>query len=205
MFLAAETGIQMCERWLLMDRTTASFAGAAMSGYLTGGLAASSEWRKVVLSQRSRRGAGGVGGVGGVGSPAGSFLVAAWRSGNLGSALKRLNAAGTRNSIFDATFFGVSHLLTERTELSPGACFALAAASAVVLDYPVDVATKRMMWRRPEEALDGGVWRTSYRLLSSAGAGVYRGLGTKTGEFAISYAITGALSVHVMRVLGGGA
>ena len=105
MFLTAEGGIQLSQHWFLFDCTTASFVGAAMSGYVTGFVAATSEWKKVLSSQRPE-------------GRTGAAISTAVKTNNLMSVLRRLNAAATRNSVFDATFFGYERSMARHaTEL----------------------------------------------------------------------------------------
>ena len=203
MFLASEACTQLCELTLGMQRTPAVFCGSMGSGYLTGSFAALAEWRKVLGSGETVgrwQGGGGGGGGGNV-----ALLRAASEAGQLRSVGQRVHNAGCRNAVFDVTFFGVSHLLMEQREshgLGPGGCYALAATSAVVSDYAVDVATKRSMAvppQRPVASLVGSVTA----LVRKDGWALFSGLTPKGFEFATSYFVTGACSVYVLARLTG--
>ena len=104
----------------------------------------------------------------------------------------RAHAAGLRNALFDSTFFGVEHALRTRAGLPSGASYALAAALAVTLDFPLDVAVKRMM-AEPLGAAAGAGSSTAVaavaRLFRERGVrATFRGLVPKAAEFTVSYA-----------------
>jgi hypothetical protein len=198
MFLASEACTQVCELALGMNRTPAVFCGSLGSGYLTGSFAAVAEWRKVLASSE----------VGGSWQRCGGsveLVRAAATAHQLRSVVQRIHNAGCRNALFDVTFFGVSHLLMERQDiklgmLGPGGCYALAASSAVVTDYAVDVATKRSMAVPPLQAVP--TLRSSVmQLIRKEGFGLFAGLSPKTMEFATSYFVTGATSVYLLASL----
>ncbi len=150
MFFCSAVGTQLCASWLGLSPTAAAFTGSALSGYFTGTMAALAEWRKVLTGQR----------LGGA-NKSGRALVreaveALGRPVGIMSVGRRLHAAGVRNGIFDAVFFGTRQALQPGTgksggpgsgagtgALSNAGAYGLAAATAVVVDYAVDVAAKR--------------------------------------------------------------
>ena len=196
MFLASEACSQVCEHSMGMNRTLAVFCGSLGSGYFTGSFAGLAEWRKVLASSeaagRPRSHEGGI-----------ALMRAAAHEQQLRSAFQRIHNAGCRNALFDVTFFSVSHALMQHQGqdelgvLGPGGCFALAATSAVVSDYAVDVATKRSMAVPPQRPVRT-LGRSVVRLIQTNGLGVFAGLTPKSLEFATSYFVTGATSVYVL-------
>ena len=56
--------------------------------------------------------------------------------------MRRFHAAGLRSALFDSTFFGTEISLRTQTCLPPSLSYALAAALAVVVDFPLDAAVK---------------------------------------------------------------
>ena len=68
-------------------------------------------------------------------------------------------------------------------------------------DYAFDVVAKRLLVVPPEKDASGqlGILRETYKVISEEGLGVFRGLGAKTCEFAVSYAVTGACAATVMK------
>ena len=128
MFLVSEAATQAVQQASGTSRDRAVAIGSACSGYVTGVCAAPAEWAKV---QRGVHGA------------AGASILAA-RGG-----LTRLHGAGLRNALFDSTFFSTEHAGRQRG-LPPWLSYALAAAAAVVADYPLDVAVKRSMAAPPD-------------------------------------------------------
>ena len=183
MFLLAEACTQLTQRASGLPREQALFVGAAGSGYATGALAAPAEWAKV------RAGAG---------------ARAATAAASLRQLRPRAHAAGLRNALFDSTFFGVEHALRTRAGLPSGASYALAAALAVTLDFPLDVAVKRMMAEPLGAAADAGsssAVAAVARLFRERGVrATFRGLVPKAAEFTVSYAITGACSATAAKL-----
>ena len=199
MFLASEASTQLCELQLGMQRTPAVFLGSVCSGYLTGSLAAMAEWQKVLGATAKQQ----PGPSAGSGSAHGSLFRQAAAAGQLRSVWRRLHGAGTRNAIFDGTFFGTSHVLGLQPGLadSPGFCYAAAASAAVVVDYCVDVAVKRSMVLGPATPVPDAVWRAAWELVRTKGRSCFVGLSAKTLEFATSYFVTGVISVPVLAAL----
>ena len=184
MFLASEFFTQSVERHIGLARDRALFVGSAMSGYVTGFVAAGFEWVKV---------RGGVG----VAMPSSTSKSA---SISWSRRLAVHHGAGIRNGIFDATFFGCEHAARHHGGLPPAVSYGAAAALAVALDYPVDAVVKRSMAAPPSEPARWPLHET-FRSLRTRGLGVFAGLGAKACEFFISYAVTGACSTHVTRLL----
>ena len=190
MFLVSDLFVQLCVSQLGLGLTTASFVGSAASGYVTGGLAAMPEYRKVLRSQ-------------GVISPTTTLLHIArdaWKangSRGLWSLRRRAHAAATRNAIFDSTFFGCKHVLQDQQGWDAPLAYGASAFTAVVLDYSVDVAVKRMMVQPPHVLLTSGVLATTLALVRKERSKVFCGLGYKSAEFSVSYVVTGAVSGSV--------
>ena len=126
MFLFSELFTQAAMQHGGLERGAACFVGSAGSGYATGAVAAIAEYRKVLISQNVK-------------PPKG---VVAWSYSSIlcnvpaqtRHLLKRLHGAGCRNAIFDSTFFGLQHALSERFGVSPAASYAAAAGTAVAVD-----------------------------------------------------------------------
>ena len=150
MFLAAELAVESVQKYTSVSHTQSYFFGALLSGYATGSAAGVFEYGKVLRSQNvtipssnnhqtaSRQSTGWL------------FLrnILSSRQG-LHGLLRRCHGAGVRNAIFDSCFFGTQHLLSEHTGFGTGFTYAIAAAVAMVVDYPVDVTVKRMMMIPP--------------------------------------------------------
>lgn len=187
MFLASEFSTQTVQKGFGLERDRAVFVGSSMSGYVTGFLAAGFEWSKVQ------------GGVGGAVAAASKQLAAP-----LSRRLTVRHGAGLRNGIFDATFFGCEHTARNHWGWTPALSYGAAAALAVTLDFPLDAAVKQSMAAPAHTIAEpGGPLGATWRLLRLRGLGVFAGLTAKACEFAVSYAVTGACSTHVTRVLQG--
>lgn len=181
MFLASELSTQGVQQFTGMERTRALFVGSAMSGYCTGFFAAGFEWSKVQ----------------------GGMLASASLSSTV-SARRRLlvrHGAGLRNGVFDATFFGSEYAARQQWGCSPALSYGAAAALAVTLDFPLDVAVKQMMAAPPHEVPARGPLGATVALLRERRLRIFAGLGAKACEFAMSYSVTGACSTHVTRWL----
>ncbi|GMI20614.1 hypothetical protein TrRE_jg5373 [Triparma retinervis] len=184
---------------LTLDQSV--FFGSVLSGYSTGALASLSEWSKVQsavlplspspLSPPPRP------------STALSLLSRSLKSGRLPMLCSRVHAAGTRNAIFDCTFFTISSRLNAEHRASQAGAYAKAAVAAVVVDYLFDAACKRMMSVGPGGEV-GGVWGEVWGLVGREGIrGAYRGVGVKAAEFAVSYGATGMVAMKARKVWGG--
>jgi hypothetical protein len=221
MFLFSELATQVGQQQLGMERDVACFVGSAFSGYLTGSLASIAEYRKVLISQQVV-GTGATAGFGSGGKTWTYTAILTHVRGNTtasttttttptGSTLqhlrRRMNAAGTRNGIFDSAFFGTQNLLQHHYSYSPTASYTLAAATAVVVDYSVDMTVKRMMVVPPSEPVLR-LLPTMFGLVNARRDGffksvvmVHRGLSAKVCEFAVSYGVVGFSTVYVMAAM----
>ena len=121
--------------------------------------------------------------------------------GQLASVLRRVRGAGWRNAVFDSTFFGVEHQLRIRHELPAYASFSLAAATALCLDYPIDVAVKRNFAVAAHRPVSHGPILATIHHVRSEGRLIFRGLNVKGLEFAVSYFVTGAVAPLALRAL----
>jgi len=206
MFLCSEIGTQLCQTRLGMPRETALVVGSFGSGFATGCTASLSEWAKVqrggssstALQPTNRRAF----------LPTMASSCSAWqlvrmgqRHGQLASVLRRVRGAGWRNAVFDSTFFGVEHQLRIRHELPAYASFSLAAATALCLDYPIDVAVKRNFAVAAHRPVSHGPILATIHHVRSEGRLIFRGLNVKGLEFAVSYFVTGAVAPLALRAL----
>mmetsp|Transcript_16108 Transcript_16108/g.32851 ORF Transcript_16108/g.32851 Transcript_16108/m.32851 type:complete len:282 (-) Transcript_16108:35-880(-) len=195
MFLVSAVAVDKAEVYMSADR--AAYAGSAASGYVTGSLASAAEWNKVQKSVGAKSSRSGGGGVVQRSLRAHGLVVGAQH------AWKRAHFCGLRNGLFDSVFFGSKRALSSRG-CSDSVSYGLAASFAVVADYAFDVVTKRLLALPPEDPLGrSGILRAAYRVVSEEGLGVFRGLGAKTGEFAVSYAVTGACAATVIKACDG--
>ena len=180
MFLISEMFTQQAQRSFSLSRDTALFIGSAGSGYCTGALAAAFEWIKVQRGTAAK----------------------AAGAANYRRRLCIMHGAGLRNGVFDSCFFGIEHQARHRLGLPPTLSYALAAAAAVTLDFPLDVAVKRLMAAPATESPPaGGALRLMAHLLRERRLLVFAGLGAKACEFALSYGVTGFASTYVQRAL----
>jgi len=149
MFLAADASFQTLRATTSLSDTEVYFGGAMLSGYAIGSGSALWEYAKVLQSHNKSEWRATVGDASAskrlTGRGAFAIAACAVRTSNLRSLLRRLHAAGTRNAIFDSCFFGTQHLLSTHGNFSAPESFAFAAATAVAVDYAVDVSVKRMM------------------------------------------------------------
>jgi len=111
------------------------------------------------------------------------------------------HAAGVRNAVFDSVFFSSEHTLRNKLDAPPAASYAIAAAAALSLDFPIDVAVKRAMAAPADAPVRGGVLRATFNLVRERRLLVFTGLSAKVCEFATSYGVTGWASTHVNKVL----
>ena len=183
MFLISEFCTQSAQQTFSLSRDAALFVGSAGSGYMTGTLAATFEWRKVQ---------------GGTAALASAVAT----SPALSRRLSVMHGAGLRNAVFDSTFFGCEYQARHRLGLPATLSYALAAALAVTFDFPIDVAVKRMMAApMAEPPPRGGALGLMSRLLLERRWLVFAGLGAKACEFALSYGVTGFASSYVIALL----
>ena len=101
--------------------------------------------------------------------------------------------------MFDSIFFGSENLLRS-LGLPPEASYAAAAALAMSLDFPLDVAVKRSMAAPPQTDVRWPVEAT-VRLLRASGFAAFVGLGAKACEYAVSYSVTGNVSRFLPKSL----
>jgi hypothetical protein len=196
MFLVSELFTQCVEDQTPLKGTEARWAGSIASGYVVGVLAGLAEYRKKLLSQSV---------ITGKEARWGNLVRTAFRAGEGGSLARRLHAAGACASVYDSTFFGTQDALA-RSQWSAPASFGAAAVCATIAAFAFDTGVARMMVVAPGEGVRGllsvvsgiategnnGKW-------SLAGAKrLYRGLPARSVEFAISYVVTGAVSVYVV-------
>jgi hypothetical protein len=216
MFLVSTLSVQFFESNYCFSPTSAAFVGSAFSGYVTGSFASPWEWQKVLVSQRIDTPA--------VGRGVGGLLKEAVKAhrfiDGLASVGRRVHAAGVRNAVFDSTFFGVKRIIEDWADTyhqqrhhhhnggtlicavasaGTGFAYGVAALSAVVVDYAVDVAVKRMYALGPERPMPSlGVLRYVVSIVAKDGLAVYRGLGVKSAEFGVSYVIPGLMAAYVV-------
>ena len=126
-------------------------------------------------------------------SPTTFTLIRTSLSSHPRSLLHRMHGAGTRNAVFDGTFFTLSRHFEVNKGWSKGACYAISASIAVVIDYAIDVVVKRAMSVPPGGRVQG-VFKEVRNAVRRDGLQVYRGVGAKSMEFAVSYAATGLVA-----------
>jgi len=197
MFLLSELSTQIVQGTTGLSRTHACFVGSFSSGFCTGTFASLAEYRKVLRSQQvCMDGAGSVNAV----------IRTAFSSGEGLSLLRRMRSAGLRNGIFDSTFFGTQNVLS--SHMSSGWSYACAAATAVTLDYSVDVCVKRMMVVPPNRPVKPllPILRSliaGQKSIFTAVATIHAGLSAKAVEFSCSYFVTGTVGVYAASLLRG--
>lgn len=191
MFLVSSVSVSYAENYV--SPLQAAFLGSSISGYVTGSIASISEYSKVLkstgqtnhnISSRAIKTHGKFKGI--------QYL------------LKRSHFCGTRNACFDSIFFSTKYYLTSQG-YSNAVSYAFAAGFAVIGDYSFDVVTKRILALPPETGIDylnGIIWETLLTF-QKEGRGIFKGLGMKSGEFAVSYAITGMCAGGVMKLCEG--
>lgn len=185
MFLISELCTQQAQHALSLSREKALFVGSACSGYLTGFGASLFEWQKV------QRGA------------ASAIAATARSSPILSRRVSIMHGAGLRNAVFDSTFFGSEYQARTRLGLPPAVSYGCAAALAVTIDYPLDVAVKNLMAAPVHEpAPPGGALGLLASIVRDRRLLIFAGLGAKCAEFALSYGVTGWSSTYVRSALG---
>lgn len=194
MFLCSEIATQYCQKYTGLPRETAVILGSFASGYVTGFLASLSEWAKVQRGMMPST------------TPQPPTTVRVWtlvrtasQEPQLWRSLgRRMRGAAWRNAIFDGTFFGVEHALRERHQ--PWSVrMAVAAAVALCLDYPLDVAVKRSFAIPAAESVPHGPLRATFLAVCREGIQIYRGLTVKVLEFGVSYSVTGAMAPFIVK------
>jgi len=193
MFFCSEVGTQLCQRWMGLPREKAVVLGSFASGYATGFTASLTEWSKV------QRGVSASNNSSGSSNSALRLARTCLKEGQLLSLGRRMRGAGLRNAIFDSTFFGVEHGLRTQYQLPSYLSFSLAAATALCIDYPIDVTVKRFFAVVPHQEVPHGPVLSTINCLKSEGLGVFSGLSVKAMEFGCSYCVTGAFAPLVSR------
>lgn len=201
MFLISELCTQMVERHTSLRETKARWSGSIISGYLVGVLAGLAEYRKKMLSQSI---------VTAKEARWGAIVKSAMDSGHGGSLVRRLHAAGLCAAVYDSTFFGTQDHLANHKSWSAPTSFGAAAVAATVAAFAFDTGVARMMIVAPNQPVPSllrvvrNVAMENVKQVDFAGwvAAIrtpYRGLPARAVEFAISYSVTGAVSVYVVR------
>lgn len=179
MFLVSEVSTDLVAQHFSCSELQARLAGSALSGYFVGFLQALSEYRKKLLSQ---------GVISASRARPGSLCADAWNAGLFRSGLlQRMHAAAVCCSVFDSSFFCTRDFLSHT--LPPPLAYGIAAAMAVVMAYPVDTAVSRMLILPPHKPV---ACMRHYIFLDARG---FRGLPARSGEFFISYAVTGLVDM----------
>lgn len=179
---ASETLVRATPLARFDENVLVAFA-SSVSGFTTGFLAALAELRKVqriVLFANQQ--------------PSSTMLRDA--SGqHQPHSLRVMSWAGTRNAVYDATFFTCVQCLTRDHGFSSSTSFGLASTAAVILDYPIDRACKQLMAGSLSYSNSRSLWRTvlhpfhqGFRLGLQR---TFAGIGAKCIEFGVSYSITG--------------
>ena len=197
MFLVSELFTQGVERFTSLRETQARWAGSVASGYVVGVFAGIAEYRKKLLSQSI---------ITAKEARWGSLIRSAMSSGHGISLVRRLHAAGLCASVYDSTFFATQDYLARREKWSAPASFGAAAVCATVAAFAFDTGVARMMIVPPSKPVQGllkvvrGIVMEGERSLTLSGVRrPFRGLPARSVEFAISYVVTGAVSVYVVR------
>ena len=199
MFLCSEIATQSCQKYTGLPRETAVILGSFASGYVTGFLASLSEWAKVQRGMMMIPSTAA--------QPSAPTTVRVWtlvhaarQEPQLWRSLgRRMRGAAWRNAIFDGTFFGVEHALRERHQQPWSVRMAVAAAVALCLDYPLDVAVKRSFAIPAAEPVPHSPWRATFLAVRREGFQIYRGLTVKVLEFGVSYSVTGAMAPFIVK------
>ena len=143
----------------------------------------------------------------------GNIIRTATKSGNTNSLFRRLHAAGACSAVYDSTFFSTQHHLATERNFSPPVSYGSAAAAAVTVAFLFDTTVARMMVVAPSKPVKTFsqhvkelVWNGApkmegqnpiVRCLRGARVG-FRGLPARIVEFAISYSVTGFVSIYVV-------
>jgi len=204
MFLISELYTQVVEKTTGIAGTGARFVGSVGSGYTTGFLAGLAEYRKKMLSQSI---------ITAKEARWGNIIRTATKSGNTNSLFRRLHAAGACSAVYDSTFFSTQHHLATERNFSPPVSYGSAAAAAVTVAFLFDTTVARMMVVAPSKPVKTFsqhvkelVWNGApkvegqnpiVRCLRGARVG-FRGLPARIVEFAISYSVTGFVSIYVV-------
>jgi Mitochondrial carrier protein len=190
MFFCSEVCTQLCQIITGMSREKALWIGSFGSGYVTGFVASLAEWVKVQKT---------MGKLSTVRVRALQMARSSVEQGHTMSLLRRMRGAALRNAVFDSTFFGVEHGIRTGYETTTAVSFAVAAITALCVDYPIDVAVKRNFAKGPHSVVPHGPIMTTIQLIRTDWSRVYRGLGWKGMEFATSYSVAGVVAPVVAK------
>ena len=124
-------------------------------------------------------------------------------TGHVPSLLRRAHAAGACSAAYDGAFFSTQHHLAHERGWAAAPSYGAAAAAAVLGSFFFDTCVARMMVVPPGERV-AGLLETAASIIRSGGvAAGFRGVGARVCEFGISYTVTGAMSVLVLRLWPG--
>ena len=198
MFLVSELFTQGVENNTSLSGTSARWTGSVASGYVVGVLAGLAEYRKKLLSQSV---------ITAKEARWGALVKSAMHAGEGSSLIRRLHAAGTCAAVYDSTFFTTQEYLSTGYQWSAPTSFGAAAVAATMAAFSFDTGVARMMVVAPTKRVQGlfkvvkgiategtdGKWSTKGIMR------LYRGLPARSVEFAISYVVTGVVSVYVVQ------
>ena len=194
MFFLSELYTQLVERHTGLSGTEARGVGSVGSGYTTGVLASLAEYRKKLLAVQACT----------VEEASILRIVGTARAtGHVPSLLRRAHAAGACSAAYDGAFFSTQHHLAHERGWAAAPSYGAAAAAAVLGSFFFDTCVARMMVVPPGQRV-AGLLETAASIIRSGGvAAGFRGVGARVCEFGISYTVTGAMSVLVLRLWPG--
>eukprot|EP00930_Biecheleria_cincta_P008153 TRINITY_DN109532_c0_g1_i1.p1 TRINITY_DN109532_c0_g1~~TRINITY_DN109532_c0_g1_i1.p1 ORF type:complete len:263 (-),score=24.77 TRINITY_DN109532_c0_g1_i1:56-844(-) len=183
MFLVSEVCTQTLELYTPLHDLQARGVGSCMSGYIVGFLQAVPEYRKKLLSQ-------------GVTTVAETRWFSLWNSARTAGLLRtglhrRLHAAAMCCAVFDSTFFFMRDVLMARDGFAPPIAYGCAAATAVIVAYPLDTAVSKMLVVPPSKPV------LPFRHNLSMNRAAFRGIPARGAEFFVSYAATGLIAMYM--------
>jgi hypothetical protein len=197
MFLVSELFTQGVENNTSLSGTSARWTGSVASGYVVGVMAGLAEYRKKLLSQSV---------ITAKEARWGTLVKSAMHAGEGVSLVRRLHAAGTCAAVYDSTFFTTQEHLSTGHQWSAPTSFGAAAVAATVAAFSFDTGVARMMVVAPTKRVQG-LFQV-VKGIATEGSGkwgvqgltrLYRGLPARSVEFAISYVVTGVVSVYVVN------
>jgi len=191
MFLVSELYTQMVMHYGGLDRTKAIFIGSIGSGFTTGSLASMAEYRKKLLSQNA---------ISVKDARWDRLIINARKAGQMPSIWRRVRAAGMCSAVYDGTFFGTEHFLSQYMGFSPAMSYSTSAAAAVINAFAFDSAVARMMVIPPNQECKP-LLKTVSELLRVGVGRTYRGLSVRCMEFGVNYAVVGGLSTYVLMIV----
>ena len=197
MFLVSELFTQGVENNTSLSGTSARWTGSVAFGYVVGVMAGLAEYRKKLLSQSV---------ITAKEARWGTLVRSAMHAGEGVSLVRRLHAAGTCAAVYDSTFFTTQEHLSTGYQWSAPTSFGAAAVAATVAAFSFDTGVARMMVVAPTKRVQG-LFQV-VKGIATEGSGkwgvqgltrLYRGLPARSVEFAISYVVTGVVSVYVVN------